>query len=426
MILKKIKTKLQYYHKIIINKFSLNNFIDKLNLIKNAKKYSDFYYAQSKHMNELGKDFENFEVNNFEEKKINKVKNIALYLPQFHSIPENDKWWGKNYTEWNNLIRGFPQYIDHYQPHIPHDMGFYNLLHEDVLKHQTEIAKNYGIYGFCFYFYWFNGRRILEKPVNLFIDKQIEMPFCLFYANDSWTRTWHGFSQNGKNNEQEVLLEQNHNDEDDMNLINYLITIFKDKRYIKIKNKPVFIVYHTHLYNDFQKTAACWKNEVKKNGFDDLFLINVMMPDQQTMVPSDIGTDAMMQFSPISCKQETLEVEKLNQFFQGQAIDYAKLVESEKERCFDFPVFRAAFPSWDNEARRPGKGISYKGSTPDKFYEYFKSMYKYAEKNPIEEESLLFINAWNEWAEGAHLEPDKKYGYAFLNRIAKVIRGSHD
>jgi hypothetical protein len=422
MIFKKIiKTVISWLQRVR-SKFSVKRILEKFYFIKNAKKYTEFYDQQFIHMSELGKEFENYEHNNFTADTSQKVKNIALFLPQFHQIPENDKWWGKNYTEWNSLLRGFPQYKGHYQPHLPHDMGFYNLLNEEALKFQCDIAKNYGIYGFCFYFYWFNGRRILEKPFDFFINSEINMPFCFFYANDSWTRTWHGFSQDGKNNDQEILLEQNHNDKDDLNLINYLITVFKDQRYIKINNKPVFIVYHTYLYADFKKTADLWRNEVKKNGFDDLLLLNVMMPDQQSKDPSDIGTDAMVQFSPVSCLQETVAVETLNRSFQGQVLDYEKLAASEKKRKFEFPVFRAAFPSWDNEARRPGKGISYKGSTPDMFYEYFKAMYEYAQKNPVDQESLLFLNAWNEWAEGAHLEPDKKYGYAYLNRIAKVIR----
>lgn len=426
-----VKTRLHLAKSYIKNKIQILTLLLKRKILtlenKETIKYVNFYNEQCRKTMSLDVEntFEQYEKKELDQSKVERVKHIALYLPQFHTVPENDKWWGKNYTEWNNLVRGFPQYVGHYQPHLPHDVGFYNLLDEDVLKHQVEIAKNYGIFGFCYYYYWFNGRKILEKPLELLLKSDVDMPFCIFYANDGWTRTWHGFSQDGQSHE-EVLLEQNHNDQDDINFIENAITLFKDKRYIKIKNKPLFIIYHTHLYDDFKKTSQVWREKVKEAGFDDLLLLNVQMPDQENSSPVEIGTDAMMQFSPICCLQEGAEYEKLNPYFDGVVHDYEKLVESEIKREFSYPVFRGVFPSWDNEARRPGKGISYKGSSPELFYEYLKNINDFSQKNRIDEESVVFVNAWNEWAEGAHMEPDKKYGYSFLNRVAKVIEERND
>ena len=370
----------------------------------------------------LGQNFIQYKEYHLTPEQVSKVKNIALYLPQFHSIPENDEWWGKNFTEWNNVAKAIPQYVGQNQPQLPVDMGFYDLLSKKTWQQQIEMAKNYGIYGFCYYFYWFNGRRILEKPIDLFLENaDLDMPFCYFWANDSWVRTWHGFSDFEQGDR--VLLEQKHNPEDDINVMEYLCkNVFSDKRYIKVDNKPLFIVYHTYLFTNMQETIKKWREICKIHGFNDILIMHVMMPDQVNVKPSDMGFDAAMQFAPIASHREKLEIEVLNHQFKGEVFSYEKTVISEVTRKFSHQsIARGCFMAWDNEARRPTKGISYAGSNPLIFSKYLQGMTSFAKENKICGESFVFINAWNEWAEGAHLEPDREYGYAWLDVIAKIV-----
>lgn len=372
----------------------------------------------------LGQSYVSYKKHSILESSVETVKNIALYLPQFHNIPENDEWWGQNFTEWQNVVKAIPQYDGQHQPQLPVDLGFYDLMNKQIWQQQIEMAKNYGLYGFCYYFYWFNGRRILEKPLNLFLENQdLDMPFCLFWANDSWVRTWHGFSDTDSS-ETRVLLEQNHNDEDDINVMKYLCeNIFNDSRYIKINNKPVFIIYHTYVFKNMNKTTSKWREICKQYGFDDLYLMHVQMPDQLDVNPKEKGFDALMQFSPLGCKRVSSKVSKLNDGFEGETYSYPQLVNDEVNRKFNHSVARGCFMSWDNEARRPTKGISYTENSPELFKQYLESMNNYARCHPLENESIVFINAWNEWAEGAHLEPDREYGYAWLDKVYEVTSG---
>lgn len=414
-----------YLEKILpgVEIFSLSESHDfVMNSIPQDSLYKNFYRQFSKRSRSYGENFIAYEDKNISLEQRSKVKNIALYLPQFHRIRENDEWWGKNFTEWQNVSRAVPQYFGQYQPHLPIDTGFYDLADINVLKEQVILAKNYGVYGFCFYFYWFNGRRVLEKPlIDLLNDKSIDMPFCYFWANDSWSRTWHGFSENDKS-EKKVLIQQEHSAEDNEKLMNYLCSeVFSDSRYIKINNKPVFIVYHTDVFDDMKDTSEAWQKMSKKFGFDGLLLIYVQREHQANLNPHEIGFDAAMQFSPLSCYREPISIELLNPEFTGSVFSYSELVKRELDREFQFPTVRGAFMSWDNEARRPTKGVSYHGSSPEIFEKYLSRMNKFAEENRIDGEAIVFINAWNEWAEGAHLEADREFGYAWLDKVSKVV-----
>lgn len=354
--------------------------------------------------------------------QIEDVKHIAFYLPQFHKVYENEIWWGKNFTEWQNVTRAVPQYFGQYQPHLPIDTGFYDLANTNVLKEQVLLAKNYGIYGFCFYFYWFNGRRILEKPLNdLLNDKSIDMPFCYFWANESWTRTWQGFSENDKS-ESRMLIEQNHNDIDDVKIMEYLCQeVFSDNRYIKIKGKPVFILYHTELFESIERTVKTWRDIAKKNGYPDLFLMFIKKTKNEKPDVLNEVFDSALQFLPNDAINIRKQVKLMNPYFQGKTYCYESLLKHETNRTFEYNVARSLFMSWDNEARRPTKGISYVGTSPELFKKHLGALNTYAKQNPLENESIIFINAWNEWAEGAHLEPDREYGYAWLNSLAEII-----
>ncbi|MCC5450494.1 glycoside hydrolase family 99-like domain-containing protein [Rheinheimera sp. UJ51] len=384
--------------------------------------YTKFHRQMSERSRKYGPNFVNYHQKNISLEQRERVKNIALYLPQFHKVKENDEWWGNNFTEWQSVTRAVPQYYGQYQPHLPVDTGFYDLMNPKVLKEQALLAKNYGIYGFCFYFYWFNGRRILETPLNnLLNDKSIDIPFCLFWANDSWSRTWHGFSELDKN-EKKILIEQSHSYADSIELMNYLcLEVFSDSRYIKVNNKPLFTVYHTDAFDSLSETAQVWQQIAKKFGFDGLLLIHVQRDHQVNMNPHDIGFDSAMQFSPLGCYKEPVSVEMLNPDFQGNVFSYKDLIEKELDRTFTFPIIRGAFMSWDNEARRPTKGVSYQGSSPELFKKYLSQMNKFASENRVDGDAIVFINAWNEWAEGAHLEADREYGYAWLDIVSKVV-----
>ncbi|MBV2168835.1 MAG: glycoside hydrolase family 99-like domain-containing protein, partial [Bdellovibrio sp.] len=264
--------------------------------INNSKLYEKEFIKHSNSSSGLGSSFVKYKAHNLTSQEVSRVKHIALYLTQFHTNKENDQWWGKNFTEWVNATKATPQYEGHHQPHLPHDVGFYNLLEKSTWSQQIDLAKNYGIYGFCFYYYWFNGKRLLDGPLNLFLkDKELDFPFCLFWANDSWTRTWHGFSDN-KGSEREVLMEQSHNDLDDELFITHLLDhYFSDKRYIRVNDKPLLIVYHTYLFKNISKTTEKWRSIAKRRG-TDLFLMYVLMPGQED-APLIDGFDAAMQFS---------------------------------------------------------------------------------------------------------------------------------
>lgn len=410
-------------------KFMFNGFIKqimkfyrKITLKYNQRYLQDIYhnYILSIQMSSAySSEFVKFKQNNRSESK---VKYIAFYLTQFHKSIDNDNWWGKNYTEWDSVVKSVPRYKDHYQPHLPVDIGFYNLLDKNTWLQQVEIANNYGVSGFCFYFYWFNGRRVLDKPLELFLNnKDIDIEFCFFWANESWTRTWHGVSDNNSD-KNEMLIEQIHNHDDDRNLMEYLCkNVFCDTRYIFLENKPLLVIYNVELFPDIKKTTQIWQQIAIDHGFSGIHLSFIDNSDE--ISPLTVGFDSVVQFSPkgLKCKKKS-NIKALDGKVRNKHIkvfSYEDAVYSEKDRVFNNPTFRSCFMSWDNEARRSGNGISWYGSTPSLFENYLLNMTEYAIKNPICNESFVFINAWNEWAEGAHLEPDRKYGYAWLDKVRK-------
>ena len=199
-----------------------------------------------------------------------KFRPIAIHLPQFHPIKENDSWWGKGFTEWRNVAKAKPLFEGHYQPHIPADLGYYDLRLNEVREQQAEMARHYGIEGFCYYHYWFNGKRVLERPVNeIFESGKPDFPFMLCWANENWTRRWDGM-------ENDILLEQKYSEEDDENHIEYLIQFFKDPRYIRVNNKPVIIIYKTFLLPDPRKTADTWRRMAAKYGLE-LYICHMVL-----------------------------------------------------------------------------------------------------------------------------------------------------
>lgn len=348
------------------------------------------------------------------------IKLIAYYLTQFHPIPENDLWWGKGFTEWTNVSKSIPQFKGHYQPRLPGDLGFYDLRLKDVHKEQIRIAKNYGIYGFCYYFYWFNGRRLLEKPLDIVINNpDLDFPFCLFWANESWCRRWDGA-------ENEIIIEQTYSKEDDLNLIKFLLPIFKDRRYIKVNGKPLINIYRPTLMPNIKNTISMWRKYCIENGIGDIYVTvsNVHSVED----PNNYGADASIESAVFGGLNYDLDhLELFNKDYEAGAwiIDYKQLIKSSfNKNKPKYKEFRSLCPDWDNEARRfGGKGGTLVNSTPDLYKLWLDYLIEDTMKGSINnsDENLIFINAWNEWAEAAYLEPDLRMGYAYLDATSHSL-----
>ena len=370
----------------------------------------------------------------FQENKLIKddLRLIAFYLPQFHPIAENDEWWGKGFTEWTNVSSAIPQFEGHYQPHLPGELGFYDLRLNQVQKRQIELAKNYGIAGFCFHFYWFNGRRVLEKPVEQYLeDKSLDFPFCINWANENWTRRWDG-------HDSDVLLQQDYSNQDDIDFIQEASKYFNDDRYIRVDGKVLLMVYRPALFPDILATTERWRVWCRENGVGEIYL--VLTHSFEHINPLDIGFDAAVEFAPNSFPMKPIndKVDFDNKNYRGTVFDYKDAIEiSENFVQPKYKKFRSACPGWDNEARKSGAGTTLHNASPELFHKWLDHLCKYTKEVFKPQEQLVFINAWNEWAEGAHLEPDQKFGYGYLqasydafsnNRAGnkKIIFVSHD
>jgi lipopolysaccharide biosynthesis protein len=342
------------------------------------------------------------------------IRSIAIYLPQFHPIPENDEAWGKNFTEWTNVKKGVPIFNGHYQPHIPHeDVGYYDLRDPEVLIKQARMAREHGIFGFAFYHYWFNGKRLLETPLDNMIKLgKPDFPFCLIWANENWTKRWDG-------SETEMIIKQDHSKEDDINHMTFLCEkVFSDSRYIKVDNKPLFLVYRTEIIPDLKQTVKLWKEIAQKYGFKDLYLVRVENV-VKNLDPKLMDFDAALEFGPDfgSITDSTL----INNY---NIVNYESLMENMIAKEHKYKTFNCIFPGWDNSPRRKKlRGSVFINNRPELFKLFLKAQIINSLKRiHIKDEQLLFINAWNEWGEGCHIEPDAEYGYAYLEICKDVLQ----
>lgn len=357
----------------------------------------------------------------------NKIKPIAIYLPQFHPTPENDEWWGKGFTEWTNVTKAKSLFKGHYQPQLPSDLGFYDLRLEETRIAQAEMAKQYGIEGFSYYHYWFKGKRLIDTPFEETLkSKKPDFPFCLFWANETWSRRWLG-------EEKEILIKQEYSKEDDQNHADYLANVFQDERYITVDNRPIFIIYRaTDLPNPAETVAIIKETCLRKNGVEPyLVASNSHCDDLQKLL--GFGFDQILFFKPKMVLPDVFNDDflyrrlkkniinhgvydgKLKIYTYQEALEYMARVEP---KTFD-DIIPCVFVGWDNTARRKEKGIIMKDNTPELFEQDINRVIKKmsaSERNT----GLLFVNAWNEWAEGNHLEPDFKNGDSFLNCIKKI------
>lgn len=342
----------------------------------------------------------------------NNVKPIAFYLPQYHAIPENDEWWGKGFTEWTNVRKGKPLFDGHYQPHVPSELGYYNLVEDKSIQYkQIELAKEYGIHGFCYYYYWFKGKRLLEKPLdNLLEDKGLDFPFCICWANETWSRRW-----DGQEKEKEILIKQEHNEETDNSFIEDVIPILKDERYIKVNGAPLLLVYRAELFPDLSKTIKKWKEVCKENGVNDLHVS--LVQSFGLTDPNVYGGDSAVEFPPhgIITGEISKTMPNLVREFGGNIYDYRDVVSRYVNKRPDYyKVFRGTMLSWDNTARRGANSNVFHYANPQEYKKWLTGIIDYTTNYNDEDDQYVFINAWNEWAEGTHLEPDEKYGTQYL------------
>ena len=352
---------------------------------------------------------------------------VAFHLPQFHPIPENDRWWGKGFTEWTNVVRARPQFAGHHQPHLPADLGFYDLRLPEARAAQAELAQEYGIFGFCYYHYWFNGHRLLERPVNEILSTgEPRFPFCLCWANENWTRRWDG-------KDAEILIAQQYGEEDDRRHMEWLAGAFRDERYIRIDGKPVFLVYRARRLPDPARTAEIWRETAWALGVGEIYLCRVeSFPDERDD-PHALGFDAAVEFQPdwdnfpSALRREahwgyarTLGL--ASDLYQRHNIyDYDQVVRTmlAKPRV-DYKRFPAVTPSWDNSARRRNHASIIRGATPDLYEQWLAGvLHRFTPFSA--EENLVFVNAWNEWGEGNHLEPCQRWQRGYLEATRAAI-----
>jgi hypothetical protein len=349
-----------------------------------------------------------------------RAKAFAFYLPQFHAIPENDSWWGKGFTEWTNVARATPRFVGHYQPRIPRDFGFYDLGDPSVMLRQVLAAKAAGLEGFCFYYYNFNGKRLLDRPLDDFLRRpELDISFCLMWANENWTRRWDGC-------EDEILLSQDYRDEDSAALIDDIARHFADPRYMRIDGRPVFFLYRVDIIPDPAHTLAKWRELFRARHSEEPFI--VMAQGFGNFDPTAYGFDGAIEFPPhkvtASLKWANSECIRLDRAFSGSILKYSDIISaSMAEEPPSFPLIKTIFPSWDNDARRQGKGMAVIGSSPARYADWLDQAIRYARRHKFFGESLVFINAWNEWAEAAYLEPDVHFGGAYLNATAAALVG---
>jgi len=370
----------------------------------------------------------------------NNLKILAFYLPQFHPFKENDEWWGKGFTEWRNVAKTSPRYKNHYQPHMPADLGFYDLRLEETREAQASLAKEYGLSGFCYYHYWFDGKIIMDRPFREVLKSgKPDFPFCLCWANENWTKAWDGDTKN-------VLISQNHCEEDDTKHIKWLIDAFKDERYIKVNGKPFVLIYRIDLLPDVKNTISIWREESKKAGFPDIHLVavksNFVTLDESEILP--LGFDAVVEFQPNMryFKQKFFNKafgkikREINNFYEkfisksgdpifriNRILDYKSIVNNSiKGLERKGRIYPCVFPSWDNSARRKDARIIENSDADLYGYWLEKTISSVKQRFSDTEEQFVFINAWNEWAEGCHLEPDLKHGLSFLEATKKVLK----
>jgi hypothetical protein len=389
-------------------------------LVKKAKKISIKESLLPKNIAARMKDIIG-DSSNPKNNEINDVKLIAYYLPQFHPIHENDEWWGKGFTEWTNVAKAEPYFKEHYQPHIPSELGYYDLRLPEVREAQANLAREYGIHGFCYYYYWFEGRRLLERPLQEVFDSgKPDFPFCICWANENWSRRWDG-------SENEILVQQVHNEQTDEDFIRDVIPLLKDSRYIRINGAPLLIVYRISLMPNPSQTAKVWRDICSENGIPEIYLC--IAETFGARDPRPYGFNTSVQFPPhgMVAGSENEKIGDLVDGYMGSIYDFKNVVQYELAK--EIPVYKQ-FPgvmtSWDNTARKKKAGNVFINATPENYEIWLRGAIDRAKQSLPNGEQYVFINAWNEWAEGTNLEPDQKNGRGYLEATRRALINNSD
>ena len=371
----------------------------------NEMNYKDLKCYNSHY--EKDKDFSN---------KKTDIKTLAFYLPQYHEFKENNEWWGKGFTEWTNTKKSKPRFEGHYQPREPHpDFGYYKLDNIETIKKQVELAKRHGIYGFCFYYYWFSGKRLMETPGDLFLKhKEIDFPFCLCWANENWTRAWDGLDK-------DILIQQDYSKEDRKNFIKDMEKYLIDERYIKVDGKPLVMVYNPDAIPNFKETINEWRKTAKDIGIGELCIWS-----KATYMDSEHKyteyVDGEFDFPPHGVGHDATKIPGLP---SPKIYNYEKIVNDIEHLYREhFPIkdfYYTCTMGWDNSARREEGFTVYFNYSLESYYKWLRYIIEETRKRHPKDKRFILINAWNEWAEGTYLEPDKKYGYANINTLSKAI-----
>lgn len=386
---------MQIYNRAITNRL--------LNQLYN----NDFYNISSSYVSKTTKEI----LNPYS------LKPIAFYLPQFYPTEINNINWGKGFTEWNNVARAIPQYYGHYQPHIPECFGYYDLRNFSIMEEQSQLAKEYGVFGFCFYYYFFKGKTQLEYPIKNFCQNiHNNFPFCLCWANENWTRKWDGKSA-------EILLEQTYEPHYMKLFIEKVSRYMVMDNYIRIKKRPMLIIYNAQSIVDLVSTIEHWRKYCRDNGIGDIFLVCAQTFGLENHIDIIKLFDACVEFPPhaIHLKNRIDYSTLTNTNFQGKVYHIKDYIDTIEDKSA-YPLFRCAFPSWDNTSRVMQNAKIFSDACPDTFRIWLDKIVQFTIKEHLPESRFFFINAWNEWGEGAHLEPDRKYGYAFLDILRNSLK----
>lgn len=348
------------------------------------------------------------------------VRVVAFYLPQYHPIPENDAWWGKGFTEWTNVTRAFPLFRGHRQPRRPADLGYYDLRVADTREQQAALARSYGIHAFCYYYYWFDGRRLLERPLEEVVaTRQPQFPFCICWANENWTRRWDGL-------EQEVLIRQDHSPDSDRRFLRDVLPILRDPRYLRWNGRAVLLVYRPDLLPDPARTVAIWREVAHAEGLPDLHVVGCQTFGTQE---PPAGFDAAVEFPPHNIAGSRLDAEIADKHpaFGGKIHDYREAVAHFSSRAApSYRLHRGVMVAWDNTPRRGLHAHVWHHATPEAYGRWLTAAIEASRADASDPEPLVFVNAWNEWAEGAYLEPDDAFGHAYLQETRRALLLARD
>lgn len=364
-----------------------------------------------------------------------RARAIAFYLPQFHPIAENDKWWGTGFTEWTNTAKAKPLFPGHYQPHVPADLGFYDLRLPEARQAQADLASSHGIEAFCYYHYWFAGRRILERPFREVLESgRPDFPFCLCWANETWSGVWHGLAN-------KVLVQQTYpGDDDHRRHFDSLLPAFTDRRYVRVDGKPVFVLYRPKNMPELERFTALWRDLAGRAGLPGLYLVGVETDNHRDWLPSTHGFDATILptlpalrdrsswRTPLRRTRRLLAQALLRATGRATGHSFAPTVHRYRDVMYWLVTARQApycrhpvlNPGWDNTPRSGRRGLVLAGSTPELFREQVRYAAELTAGVPLER-NLLFVKSWNEWAEGNHLEPDLRWGRRYLEALRDEI-----